>query len=342
MLKYIVYAFIAIALPLDSCAEILKFVSARDGHAYEARIYSNNDKSSVSFYRDSKILGTYNNLVVSESSISSSLVPIVGGGIAVKIESDGSRNKYEIIAPITFDHGNLYVECLYKNMYEAVEETRSVGTSCRRQELYQFDVSAAIDHTNLSLYVSSHEWLKSLPSRSCANAVGIEIGSYSIARCAREGASETSAQKIIALDQRNRLLFSTTGYEIIPSMNSSKFFLVANLKNDAVLFQGDFSCYATESNVSAVDRGVAEIDGGLGINYFIGVSGKCLSGNYRYASKKQEISLRGNLVNENYCLLEMNVDRTVSGAFMINKAENGIQGVWLGVPPKGPLIVRER
>ncbi|MGF6964859.1 hypothetical protein OKW43_001864 [Paraburkholderia sp. WC7.3g] len=343
MLKFKVCMFIVVALPIDACAEILKFVSARDGHIYEAWITSTKHANSVSFYRDDRLLGTYDNLIVNESSLSSSLVPvIIGAGIALKIESDGSRNKYQILAPIEFVGGNLYVECLYKNLYGAVEDTRSVGAICQRQELHQFDVSASINAANLNLYAANQNWLKSLPPGSCSSAVGIEVGSYRIARCTPEGASETSKQKINALDQKNRLLVSTTGYELIPLEGSSEFFLVANMKNDAVLFKGDFSCYAIGSNVSDTDVGTARIGASLGINYAIGKTGKCLKCNYSYASKNREISLRGNVAGEIYYLLEMGADRISSGAFMLNPIRNGIQGVWVGVPPKGPFVVYGR
>lgn len=342
MLKFIVCMFIAVTLPLDACAEILKFVSARDGHSYEARITSNKDANSVSFYQDDKLLGTYDNLIVNESSLSSSLVLVIGSGIALKIESEGSRNKYEILAPIEFVGRNLYVECLYKNVYDSVEETRSVGTICQRQELRQFDVSASINTANLNLYTANHNWLRRLPPGSCANAVGVEAGSYRIARCTSEGASETSKKKIIVLDQQNRLFFSTTGYELIPLNSSSEFFLVANLKNDAVLFKGDFSCYAIESNVSDTAGGTAKIGGSLGINYSIGATGKCLNGNYSYAKKNQKIALEGNVADEMYYLFEMGADRISRGAFMLNRIRNGIQGVWVGVPPKGPFVVYGR
>ena len=207
MLKFIVLTFIVVTLPLDACAEILKFVSPRDGRTYEARITLNERVNAVSFYQGDRLLGTYDNLIVSESSISSSLVPIIGFGVALKIESDGSRNKYEILVPIEFVGGNFYVDCLYKNVYDSVEETRSVGAICRRQDLHQFDVSASITATNLNPYAANHNWLSRLAPGSCASAVGFEVGSYRIARCTPEGASETRNQKIIALDQQNRLLF---------------------------------------------------------------------------------------------------------------------------------------
>lgn len=342
MLKFIVCTFIAVTLPLDACAEILKFFSARDGHAYEARITSNKHANSVSFYQDDKPLGTYDNLIVNDSSLSSSLVPVIGSGIALKIESEGSRNKYEILAPIEFVGGILYIECLYKNVYDSVEETRSVGAICQRQELHQFDVSASINTVNLNLYTANHNWLKRLPPGSCANAVGVEAGSYRIARCSPEGASETSKQKIVALDQQNELLFSTTGYELIPLNSSSDFFLVANLKNDAVLFKGDFSCYAIESNVSDTAVGTAKIGANLGINYSIEVTGKCLNGNYSYAQRNQKITLKGSVSDAMRYLLEMGADRVSSGAFVLNRIRNGMQGVWVGVPPKGPFVVYGR
>lgn len=339
MLKFLVCMFIAAVLSLDACAEMLKFTSGRDGQSYEAKVTSNEHAGSVSFYQDGKLLGTYDNLIVNESSLSSTLVPVIGGGVALEIESDGSRSKYDIIAPIKFIGGKLYIECLYKNVYDSVEEERSVGTICQRRELSQFDVSASINSANLSIYTAKHNWLKSLPPGSCSNAVGVEIGSYRIARCAQGGASETIKQKIIALDQQNKLIFSTTGYELIPLKDGFAFVLTANLKNDVVIFKGDFSCYQSTLNASDVAGGTAKIGGNVSINYSIGMTGKCLGGTYRYAKRNQDIILRGNATGDTHYMLEMDAKRVSSGVFMLDQIKDGIRGEWVGVPPKGPFAV---
>lgn len=339
MLKFLVCMFITTVLSVDASAEILKFTSGRDGQSYEAKVTSNERAGSVSFYQDGKLLGTYDNLIVNESSLSSTLVPAIGGGVALEIESNGSRSKYDILAPIKFIDGKLYIECLYKNVYDSVEEERSVGAICQRRELSQFDVSASINSANLSLYTAKHNWLKSLPPGLCSNAVGLEIGSYRIARCAQGGASETIKQKIIALDRQNKLIFSATGYEFIPLKDGSAFVLAANLNNDAVIFKGDFSCYQSTLTASDVAGGTAKIGGNISINYSIGMTGKCLGGTYSYAKRNKGIILRGNETGDVYYMLEMDAKRVSSGVFMLDQIKDRIRGQWVGVPPKGPFAV---
>ncbi|MEK6421141.1 MAG: hypothetical protein V4801_16215 [Burkholderia gladioli] len=222
---------------------------------------------SVYFYKNGRLIGTYDNLIVNQPSLTSTLVPVVGGGVALEVESNGSGSKYDILVPINFIDGKLYTECLYKSVYDSVEEERSVGATCRRQGLHQFDVDSAINSVNLFLYSAKHNWLESLPPGSCPNAVGLEIGSYRIARCAQGGASETIKQKIIVLDQKNKPFLSVEGYELIPLKDGFAFALTANLKNDVVIIKSDFSCYQGVSHMTdAVGSTAKQQQGRAGVS----------------------------------------------------------------------------
>lgn len=339
MLKSIICALIAATLSSSVCAEVLTFLSGQNDRVYKATITSSEGGKSVSFYRDGRLLGAYDNLIMNSPSLSSELVPVIGGGVALEIESIGSRNKYDIVAPIVVIDDKLYVECLYKNVYDSVDGLRYVGAICQRQELSRFDVSASINVVGLPFYTADHNWLASLHPEFCANAVGLEVGSYRIARCADEGASETRGQKIIVLDQHGKLLFSIVGYELIPLTGNSKFFLTTNLNEGVIVFKGDFLCYAGESNVRNVAGGVAKIDSRIEINYSIGTGGRCLGGSYDYKNNNRRIMLKGSVEGGAYYLLELGRGRGSSGVFILDKIKDGIRGVWMGVPPKALFVV---
>lgn len=119
-------------------------------------------------------------MIIEQPAFSSDVVALAGGGLAVEIDSDGSRNKFHIIAPVRKVGGRFYVDCVYKSAYDSVDEARSAGTFCRNIELGKFDVSAAINDDGLKFYAKDYAWLKSIAPSSCANAVGFEYGHYHI------------------------------------------------------------------------------------------------------------------------------------------------------------------
>ncbi|EDT43674.1 hypothetical protein [Burkholderia ambifaria] len=338
MLKFIAVMFILAVFASGSSAEISTLIFEKDGHVFEAKVASGERANSVSFYQDGKPLRTYENLIVNQSSLSSNLIPIIGGGIALEIESNGSRNKYTIIAPIEFVDGKLYVECLGKSVYDSIEEVRSVGSICRKQELGQFDVSSSINEDGLFYYTADLGWLKNLSSGICQNAVGFDVGSYRIARCAREEASDTNHQKIIVLNWQNRLLFSIVGYELVPVNNKSEFMLSANLKNGIVVFKGDFSCYEDRGDTFDAGGAAAEIDGNH-IDYSIRAIGACLVGNYKYKKINGDILLKGRVAGAEYYLLGMDADLASNGVFVLNRIKGGIRGFWVEAPPKRSHVV---
>src|ERR1700754_4629560 len=121
MLKLLFCIVIFSIFSFEVCGSSAKIDLESDGLTYETRENSYNQIELVSVYKNDKLLGTYDNLVVDTLSVSSVLVSVAKGGIAILIESNGSRNHYSILAPIVLINGKLYVECLYKNVYDTIE-----------------------------------------------------------------------------------------------------------------------------------------------------------------------------------------------------------------------------
>jgi hypothetical protein len=113
-------------------AETLKLNFHRSDHQYKAVITERAHVGSVLFYEDEKLIGRYQNLILNESSLSSALVTVAGGGVALQIDSEGSRNKFHVIVPIIMIEGRLYVDYMYKTVFDSVDETRSVGKTCKK------------------------------------------------------------------------------------------------------------------------------------------------------------------------------------------------------------------
>jgi hypothetical protein len=337
MLKVIICALVA--LPLFASAETLNFAFHRGGHQYKAVITERARAGSVVFYEDDKLLGEYENLILKESSLTSTLVTLAGGGVALEIDSEGSRNKFHVIAPINLVDGKLYVECIYKTVYDAVDETRSAGTTCKRVELKKFDVSSTINDDGLISYTDQYAWLKSIPRGMCVNPVGLEVASYRVARCAVDGVSDTKNEKIVVFDNQDKLLFSTAGYELIPKDNDTAFTLTSDLQNQTIVFNGDLACYSQNFNMPSRSVGTAKIANRFNINYTINSIGNCSTGHYSYVDKNENIELTGYKKEKLYYFLEMGRNRISSGLFVLDRIAGGARGLWIGVPPTNPLSV---
>jgi hypothetical protein len=258
MVKLIIFPLAAIAFPLFASAETLKLDFHHGDHQYTAIITERTRADSVLFYEDDKLLGKFENLVLKESSLTSALVTVAGGGVALEIDSEGSRNKFHVIAPISLIDGKLYVECIYKTAYDAVDETRSVGTTCKKVELGQFDVSSAINDDGLISYTDQYAWLKSISPGLCINPVGLEVASYRVARCAVGGVSDTKSEKIVVFNNQDKLLFSTAGYELIPKENSTGFMLTSDRQNQIIFLNGDLACHPNKFNTPSKSVGTDE------------------------------------------------------------------------------------
>ncbi|WP_341317365.1 hypothetical protein WN982_39460 [Paraburkholderia sp. IMGN_8] len=338
MLKSVFCAFV-ISVPLLISEKTIASDLGRDGHADKILIEKVNKAGEVEIYEGGKSLGKYENLIVNASSLSSNLVPLVDGGLAIEIDSEGSRNKFHIVAPINRIGGRLYVDCIYRTFYDSVDETRSVGSSCKRVELGSFDVAAAISEDGMIAYSDGKDWLKNIQRAACTNPTGLEYGDFRFVRCSADGASDTKNQKIIILDKGGKSLATLVGYELIPKVDGFGFAIIAGLQSQAIVFSGDARCLSKEMVNSNPSSGVAKIANGLAINYTLNETNACISGHYSYAGRNGDIVLKGYKDNGIFYLLEMVSHKISSGLFILNRLDGGARGVWVAVPPKEPLMV---
>jgi hypothetical protein len=338
MLKNIICVLIAVVFPLFVSAETLKLDFHRGGHQYEAVSTERDQAGSILFYEDNKLLGKYENLILNESSLTSGLVTVAGDGYALEIDSEGSRNKFHVVVPINLIAGKLYVDCVYKSVYDSVDEARSVGTVCKKVELGKFDISSAINDDGLISYTDKYSWLKSMP-HDCANPVGLENALYKIVKCSVDEASDTKNEKIMVFDNQDKLLFSVVGYELVPKQNDTKFILTSDLQNQIVLLNGELKCFLKKPNISSALVGVAKIGNNLGINYTIDSVENCLTGHYLYVGKNEYLDLVGYKNGNLYYFIEMGRNRISSGLFVFDQIDGRAHGVWIGVPPSSPLPV---
>ncbi|MFX1686028.1 hypothetical protein PWR05_15710 [Paraburkholderia sp. A2RI-6] len=313
-------------------AETLVVDIGHDGHADKAIVSQQGHAGTVAIYEDAKLVGKFDNLIVDQPALSSNVITLTGGGLAIEIDSDGSRNKFHMIAPIRKADGRFYVDCIYKSIYDSVDETISVGTSCAKLDLGKLDVSSAINDNGLKHYGADHVWLKEIPAATCSNAVGFEYSNYRIARCAADGASDTRKQKIVAYDKQGKTLFSVAGYELIPGADGKRFLLTGDLQAKTVVFEGNFDCFAQDTIPTSDISGKARVAHRLNINFTLGSVGGCLIGHYSYAGRGEDIVLRGLKRDGLTYLLELGANNVSTGMFVLDRLDSGARGGWISVP----------
>jgi hypothetical protein len=243
MLRFILHFVVFASFLLQARASILKIGRDSDGLTYENKMMAQENINLVSIYEKGNFLGAYTNLVIDTPSISSYLVFLVNGGMALSIETSGSKNHYSILVPITIIGGELYVECLYKRVYDTVDHSILVGSVCEMKKLREFDVLAAVNEDGLFAYSINHRWLRGLRRKNCTNVAGLEIGRYRVVRCNHGDPTSTKQNEIIVFDSKMKVLFSMMGYELIPDKSRSGFLMEADLKDGVLIFKGDFECY---------------------------------------------------------------------------------------------------
>lgn len=289
---------------------------------------------TVDFFENGKLLGRYSNLIVREGSISSGLVKIAGGGIAIEIDSNGSKSKYNIITPIINERGRLYTECSYKSIFDAIDERRAVGAACQRTDLAKFDTSSVINESGMTYYDDQATWIRSISSSTCPKAVGIEVGAYRIARCSTNGTSESKRQKIIIFNSNGKKLNSIDGFEFIPINEQGHFSLTSTINDSYILFRGNLECLSLGGVSSDEWLGSAKIGGRLSIKYAIHEHTGCYAGKYSYTGGTGSISLSGYKYGNSSYLLETNENGISSGLFILNHLDKNAHGVWIKAPPK--------
>lgn len=300
--------------------------------------YSNTaNTNAVNFFEGSRWLGRYDNLIVRESSISSNVVKMADGGVAIAIDSEGSRNKYNILTPIINEKGRLHTDCSYKTIYDAVDERRSVGAACRRTELAKFDVSSVINDGGMIDY-KNQVWINEVSPITCPKAVGLEVDGYRIARCDEGGVSEEKKQKVIVFDGNGKKLLSIRGFEFIPALGR-KFHLISVVDDQYFEFSGDLECLAHGESFAGEFTGVARIAGRFSIKYIAHKYAGCYSGRYSYLEGAGDIAINGYRRGDMIYLIEMNDDKNSSGLFVLNRFDDEANGVWVKIPPKSVFSV---
>jgi hypothetical protein len=294
---------------------------------------------AVDFFEDGRPIGRFSNLVVEGSSLSSNLIEVIGGGVAIEVNSGASRSKYQIIAPVINGGGKLYTECSYKLIYDAVDEQRSVGMECQRAELAKFDASSVINNGGMVSYDDHADWIKKISPATCPKAVGLELNGYRVVRCAEDGPSESKKQRIIIFDGAGRKIAAIDGFEFIPDISGSKFGLISTANDRYVIFRGDLECLSRGSASAGQWFGRAKIAGKLSIKYVAHEAGGCYSGRYSYIGNAGNINFSGYKHRNMVYLLEMDEKKISSGLFVLNRFDSKASGVWVKVPPKTILSV---
>jgi hypothetical protein len=200
----------------------------------------NNDAAHL--YRKFQKSGKFSNLEINEPNVSSHVVQLAGGGLAVEMETNGSRSEYSAIAPIVKHNGSLFVNCLYKAIYDSIDGSRLVGSSCNHVSLEKFDPESALDDSGLLRYKSGYKWLGRIFQKKCPVLRGIEYGNYMIALCAKSAAPIPKDETVAIINKSGNVLFLISGYTFIPGMNLNNFILYKDENTRTSFFIVKFDC----------------------------------------------------------------------------------------------------
>jgi hypothetical protein len=292
----------------------------------------------VEIYDAHKLLGAYKNLVVSESTMSADIVSILDGGIAVSIDSNGSRYKYHIIAPIYKRENWLYINCVYKSIYDSVDETNSVGTSCKNISLGRFYPSTAINERDLFVYKPDNVWLSHLPLKDCGNKTGFRYGTYYVVQCEANQISSLGKPTVLVFNRSGKIILSFVGYTFIPKGDGDVFSLHSDLSDKTIIFYGSLNCiseYATHGR----GREIGKIANKINSNYSIEKANGCYFGRSSYSDNNVPSGLSGMKSDNKLYLIERTDNGTASRLFILEKINDSMKGIWLSVPAGESLSV---
>jgi len=244
MLKRIFAAVTLLILLNDSSAALLFEGVGYNENQVQVKVKGPKNVSLVNSSRIAALREDYHNLTVDMPSISSELISVFGGGIAVVIVSDGSRYKYHITAPIHRNNNRLSINCVFKSVYDSVDERDFVGSTCAYVSLRKLDIMNLVNEKNLFLYSPDHKWLAKLPLKDCGNRVGFVYGDYYVVRCKPDYSNYANEPVEFLLDQSGTTVFSSVGYRFFPVGENDTFALQAQLHDRAFVFYGSLKCIA--------------------------------------------------------------------------------------------------
>lgn len=88
ILKSILTTIILTILPTFAFSKTLSTGYQHAGHTMELSVKEGSQKDMVEFYESGKLIGKYRNLTINETSLSSTLARLAGGGLALEIDSN--------------------------------------------------------------------------------------------------------------------------------------------------------------------------------------------------------------------------------------------------------------
>ncbi|WP_143752037.1 hypothetical protein [Burkholderia sp. SRS-W-2-2016] len=232
----------------------------------------------LSLYSGETSLGRFPNVLISNGAMSSIVENSTAGTPLIRIATDGSRNKYDIVVPIIQMDGSPYTNCVYKSGFDSNEGNRSVGVSCSLTPLRQFDPEAAVGEQHLIKYRTGFPWLQDAISKKCATPLGIEYGSYHIALCADHENPDPSQETTIVYSANGKRIFSVRGYEIIPGgVSEGEFAVIGSAGERITFYTSNFHCLT----LPELSNTVAPKTGSIGkyrIQYSARTVGDCAYG----------------------------------------------------------------
>jgi hypothetical protein len=325
-----------IALAIACCCATAAPVNVDD-----ASISVKSSGDSVKVYRGSNLIGTYSNLTTSTGSFDSAVEPSAGNGAVVDATSDGGRFKYHIIVPLRISGGGISTNCVYKSIYDSVENRFSVGTSCEGEtELGKLDPSSAVSEKNTVEFGPSRA-LKGVLAKECPSGQELKYGKFTVVRCAADDAGDLPGKLKIVVSDNQRVIFSVAGFEFVPKANGHDFALYAQAATGdrTLLFEGDLDCISSSSppTASALNATIGTM---LKINYSLAATGGCYSGTYKYSGHDDSIQVAGSHINGKYQLLEKDNAGHATGFFLLDRIEPSMSGDWVGVAKKKVMGVK--
>lgn len=310
-----------------------------DGHVDRIVVSQAEHGGLVEIHEGQQLVGRFTNLIANEGSLASDIVPVLGGGIAIYADSNASRSKYHIVAPIEKTGNRFHIQCIYKSVYDSIQEEKLVGASCRDIDLADFDINEAINDEGLFRYEETPSWLKKLPLDGCRNPAGFAYGDSYIVNCSEDESRVAGKSRVIAFKSSGEIMFSIDGYEFFPQKGSDEFALGSDLDDKVIHFSGSLACLRVSGSTPSSLTSKAVMGGKFDIKYSIKEENGCYAGAYLYATKGVAIDLAGRLESGVRYLMEYDKNRKVSGLFILDKAGSALGGTWIGAPARKPLSV---
>lgn len=340
MLKRLLCVMFLTAYPLLTLSKVISISVVESSSNKPFVMKLDAAKTKVGLYEGAHLLKQYDNLIRNNSTLSSSLVPVVGGGVAIQIESEGSRRKYRMLVPIELSGRTLFSDCVMKSVYDSVDDSRSVGMVCKRIPLEKFDIDLAINDEGLKTYIAKNPQASNDRREECQFLSSFEVAQDIVESCDVDGPSDQKNMVVRLSSNSGRKLFSLAGFEFIPS-SGDQFSLISELANSVVILRGRLSCFTKdESGLSKTHVGEALLGERHSISYSFTSNDTCIQGSYSYAGNQGRLALVGSKFGQFSYFLELTENDAITGAFALTSIEPQLKGIWISIPPKRLLDIK--